>query len=221
MPFGPVNGPATFIAFIHDVDSTWKDLARSLGITIDEDTNTNIIVDDILSWAKSLLIALIYMECQLRVCQSQILSLSLRKSHIFPKRFEFVGIDVGPDGNRPAMSKHQLLKHWPTPVIIRDVAKFVIFVQFYSRFIPNFEIRIKALCEILREEYTMPLGDSWTEEVMHAFTDMQNAILSDPCLRRYDHCKLLVLRTDFSADGFGYAALQPTMTSRSRQCTDA
>jgi hypothetical protein len=27
MPFGPVNGPATFIAFIHDMDSTWKDLA--------------------------------------------------------------------------------------------------------------------------------------------------------------------------------------------------
>ena len=73
---------------------------------IDKDTNTNIIVEDILSWAKSLLIALIYMECQLKVCQSQNLSLSLRKSHIFPKRFEFVGIDVGPNGNRPAMSKH-------------------------------------------------------------------------------------------------------------------
>ena len=56
---------------------TWKDLARSLGITIDEGTNTNIIVDDILSWAKSLLITLIYMECQLKVCQSQNLSLSL------------------------------------------------------------------------------------------------------------------------------------------------
>ena len=149
MPFGPVNGPATFIALIHDVDSTWKDLARSLGITINEDTNTNIIVDDILSWAKSLMIALIYMECQLRVCQSQNLSLSLRKSHIFPKRFEFVGIDVGPDGNRPAMSKHQLLKHWPTPVIVRDVAKFVGFMQFYTRFIPNFEIFTLWVCSNL------------------------------------------------------------------------
>jgi hypothetical protein len=217
MPFGPVNGPATFIAFIHDVDSRWKDLARSLGVTIDEDTNTNIIVDDILSWAKSLLIALIYMECQLRVCQSQNLSLSLRKSHIFPKRFEFVGIGVGPDGNRPAMSKHQLLKHWPTPVIVRDVAKFVGFMQFYSRFIPNFEIRITALCDILREEYTMPLGDLWMGEAQHAFTDMQQAILSDPCLRRYDHRKLLVLQTDFSAEGFGYAALQPADNDASLQ----
>lgn len=51
MPFGPVNGPATFIMIMHDVDATWKELACSKGITIDEDTNTNIIVDDILSWA--------------------------------------------------------------------------------------------------------------------------------------------------------------------------
>jgi hypothetical protein len=49
MPFGPVNGPATFVAFIHDVDSSWKELACSYGVMIDEDTNTNIIVDDILS----------------------------------------------------------------------------------------------------------------------------------------------------------------------------
>ena len=25
MPFGPTNGPATFINFIHDVDSIWKE----------------------------------------------------------------------------------------------------------------------------------------------------------------------------------------------------
>jgi hypothetical protein len=44
-----VNGPATFIVFIHDVDSSWKELARFYGISINKDTNTNIIVDDILS----------------------------------------------------------------------------------------------------------------------------------------------------------------------------
>ncbi len=38
---------------------------------------------------------------------------------------------------------------------------------------------------------------------------MQNALLDDPCLKRYDHQKLLVLCTDFSTDGFGYVALQP------------
>jgi hypothetical protein len=41
------------------------------------------------------------------------------------------------------------------------------------------------------------------------FKVMRQAILSDPCLQRYDHCKLLVLLTNFSADGFGHVACQP------------
>ena len=43
------------------------------------------------------------------------------------------------------------------PVIICDVAKFVGFMQLYSHFIPNFEIHITALREILCEEYMMTL----------------------------------------------------------------
>ena len=54
MPFGPTNGPATFITFIHDLDSVWKEHARSNGIPIDDDTNTKIIVDDIVSWSRHL-----------------------------------------------------------------------------------------------------------------------------------------------------------------------
>ncbi len=145
MPFGPVNGPAIFIAFMHNLDFTWKDLARSLGLVIDKDLNTNIIVNDILSWAKSITTALIYMECQLCVAQSQNLLLSLKKSSIFMKQLKFVGINVCIDGNCPAMSKHQLIKHWPKPKIVSDVAKFVGFMQFYLQFIPNFETCIAPL----------------------------------------------------------------------------
>ncbi len=94
MPFGPTHGPATFITLIHDLDRVWKEEARSNGIPIDDDTNTEIIVDDIVSWAHLLEYALTYMRCQLKVCQAYRLSLTLRKSHFFPKRFEFVGIDV-------------------------------------------------------------------------------------------------------------------------------
>ena len=80
------------------------------------------------------------------------------------------------------MSKHQLLVHWPTPVIVRDVAKFVGFFQFYSRFIPNFEVRISPLCEIMREEYMSPIGSAWTSAANAAVEEMCQAILADPCL---------------------------------------
>ena len=71
MLVGSVNGPATFIAFIHDIDSTWKDLACLHGVVIDKDTNTKNIVEDIVSWAKTYAYAMMYMECPLKICQSQ------------------------------------------------------------------------------------------------------------------------------------------------------
>ena len=63
MPFGSTNGPTTFITFIHDLDNVWKDLARSHGIPIDEDTNAKIIMDDIIGWARQIEYALAYMQC--------------------------------------------------------------------------------------------------------------------------------------------------------------
>jgi hypothetical protein len=53
MPFGPTNSPTTFIQMIHDLDSTRKDLATRSDITVDDNTNTNIIVNDIFNWALS------------------------------------------------------------------------------------------------------------------------------------------------------------------------
>ena len=63
MLFGPMNNPTVFISFIHDMDSTWKELAISRNIHIDDDTNTRIIVDYILSWAQTVAVALAYMRC--------------------------------------------------------------------------------------------------------------------------------------------------------------
>ena len=224
MPFGPVNGPATFIMFMHDVDATWKDLAREKGISIDDDTNTNIIVDDILSWALDVKRALVYMRCQLAVAQSQNLSLSLKKTHIFPERFEFVGTDVCPDGNRPAQSKGEFLRTWPQPYSVRCVARFVGFVQFYSRYLPWMEVRLAPLRAIMEHDYNAPIGELFTSEAQLVYEDLKKAILDDPCLMRFDHKKLLILLTDFAAIGFGYVAAQPADDDHSqaamKRCMD-
>ena len=94
MPFGPTNDPATFVNFIHDVDSQWKLFACNIVVDIGEDTNTHIIIYGIVSHEKDLPMSLLYIECQLRDFMAYRLSLSLKKSYIFPKQFEFVGNDV-------------------------------------------------------------------------------------------------------------------------------
>ncbi len=209
MSFSPTNWPATFINFIHDINSIWKELTKQRGITIDDNTNTKIIIKDIISWAKLVDSALTYMECHLKVCQANMLSLNLRKSHIFPKWFMFVGIDVCANGNRPAQSKHTLLQTWPAPKTVCGVAKFIGFVQFYSRFICNFKIQITALCKITKQEFTETVAPYWTDAAQAAQDNMKNAILSDPCIVRFDYRKLIVLRTDFSNLGFGWVLCQP------------
>jgi hypothetical protein len=38
---------------------------------------------------------------------------------------------------------------------------------------------------------------------------LEGSYLSRPIIQRFDHCKLIVLQSDFSAKGFGYVLLQP------------
>jgi hypothetical protein len=61
VPFGPTSGPATFINIIHDIDSVWKEEAQRQGVTVNDDTNIKIIVDDIVSWADNIPHAPTYM----------------------------------------------------------------------------------------------------------------------------------------------------------------
>jgi len=147
------------------------------------------------------------MRCQLKVCQAYNLSLTLCKSHFFPKWFKFVGVDVCDDGNCPAQSKYMLLKTWPAPEIVCDVAKFIGFAQFYSRFIPNFKMRAALLRILIKGENTKPIAQHWTPAAEDAWNNLKEAILLDPCIQRFDHQNLVVLRSDFSSLGFGYVLL--------------
>jgi hypothetical protein len=194
MLFGTTNGPATSIQMIHDLDSAWKGLATRSSISVDDNTNTNIIVDDIINWALSFNSALQYMKCQLQICKANCLTLSLKKSCFFLKCFEFVGIDISLDGNRPAMSKHLLLDHWPKPEFVPDVASFIGFVQFYSAFISCFEVRTKPLRDIMQHEYTLRVGDLWTPTAAAAFVELCQCILCNSCLHCFNHKKLTISR---------------------------
>jgi len=193
---------------MHDLDSTWKTLACSRKMIIDDTQGTKIIVDDILSWAKTFNDFIQYLTCQLDVCLSQNLSLSLKKSFFCPDRMEFVSHDICANGNCPAMSKHALLAHWPPFIIARDIASFVGFLNFYSCYIPCFEQRIVPLQNLSKHDMESDISDLLTPEHENAKRDMIDAITSDPCIARFDYKKCPYLLTDFSKNGFGYVTMQ-------------
>jgi hypothetical protein len=71
------------------------------------------------------------------------------------------------------MSNHDLLHHWPLPKLVQDVASFVGFLQFYSSFIPHFEVCTLPLRKIMTWEYTEPVGDMWTAGMNSAFKSLK------------------------------------------------
>ena len=90
-----------------------------------------------------------------------------------------------------------LLKTWPAPEFVCDVTKFIGFAQFYSRFIPNDKMCVATLHTVTKQEYTDLIAQHWTPDAEQAWGDLKDAILSDPCIQRFDYRNLVVLRTDF------------------------
>jgi hypothetical protein len=100
------------------------------------------------------------------------------------------------------------------------------FEQLSSKFIPNFEFQIAPLCKLtMNFEYTDAAAPHWTTAVQDALIDVKEVILSDPCLKRFDHHCHIVFRTDFSSHGFGYVVCQPgdndalTVAMNAYQCS--
>jgi hypothetical protein len=90
------------------------------------------------------------------------------------------------------------------------------------KFIPQFELQIAPLCDLITKlEYTKPVAPHWTTAAQDSFNDIKQAILSDPCLKRFDHNRLIVLRSDFSSKGFGYVICQPGNNNASTTAMNA
>ena len=70
-------------------------------------------------------------------------------------------------------------------------------------------MRKAPLRTLIKGEYTDLIAENWTPEAETAWNDLKEAILSDPCIQRFDHRKLVVLSTDFSSLGFVYVFLKP------------
>ena len=88
------------------------------------------------------------MEAQLEVSARRRHSLSLPKSSFFVERVEFVGVNILPSGNMPERSKHDLLRKWPKPKDIHNVASYIAFGMFYMKCISRFEMKVKLLREL-------------------------------------------------------------------------
>ena len=168
-------------------------------------------MNDTFLYATTIENAFIILESVCIVARKYHLTWKLKKCRWFPKKVEFVGVDVSQKGNMPASSKEKIIKEWKPPTTPREIMSFISFGNFYFRWIPFYEIKIRPLRELITK---YPLDAKLTEKQYTThhkdiYNFIKEKLLSSPIVQRANIRKRFYLKTDFSAVGLGFALCQP------------
>jgi hypothetical protein len=241
MPFGPMNAPAFYTAMMGAFKVEWdklfiqeltkkhtignqKVVLKSDGTTLvgtkTVSTGSKVIIDDILIWSNNLEMILLYFECICRVFVKYRVSFRLDKCEFLKNRVEYVGHDLMPSGNCPAKSKFNLISDWKLPTTGTALHSFVGLVNFYAKYCPFFEVKLKPLRRMIKDWYrtSIPLM-AWSPSLIELFEELKADITSSPVLARFDPSKPTFLKTDWSAEGMGWILMQPSDDEESRPAT--
>jgi hypothetical protein len=241
MPFGPTNAPGFYSAMMKNLKDEWDflfiQIVRTIKFLSEEPVTvtaadeifiggkkvvagTKTIIDDILLWCNNIELIMIYLECICKIFKKYRVSFRLDKCDFLKERVEYVGHDILSHGNCPASSKFNLIQDWKLPTTGPALFSFIGLVNFYHRYAPYFEIKLKPLRKLNKQYYRkgIPIA-SWTPELISLFEELKVGITSSPVLARFDPNKPTFLKTDWSAEGMGWILMQPADDEESVRAT--
>ena len=93
-----------------------------------------------------------------------------------------LGHIVSSTGIEVNKSKIELIVKLPTPKSVKDVRSFLGHAGFYRRFIKDFSVISKPLCNLLTKDTVF----EWTEHCEEAFVKLKNLLTSAPVIQPLD-----------------------------------
>ena len=193
-----------------------KDASRK-GINVDK-AGAKVIVDDIMAYGTTILILLSYLRCILATLQHYNATVKLKKCKWFHSRLCFVGVDVGGKGNLPTKDKHAAFWAIKQPHTFADLRMLIGMFGFYSRWIPNYEIRILHWRWILKQqpapgsatpaEEREVIATLWDPPDSTLLEQLKEEVINGVVLARPDYDRRFYLKTDWSKDGMAAALCQ-------------
>ena len=181
MPFGLVNAPSAWMAFI---DDALRPLRAFLVCYFDDLVIFSETRKDHIEHVRSTLARLA--ELGLRVKTS--------KCVFHADQVEFCGFVVSGQGVQTSPAKVEAVRAWPTPTTTRAVRSFVGFASFYRQFVPQIADIAIPLTKLTKKGATF----AWTRECNDAFEQIKARLISAPILRHADPRAPFTLRTDAS-----------------------
>ena len=138
MPFGMVNAPATFQAYINEA---------MVGLV---DIVCVVYLDDILIYSEHVDEHVTHVRQVLQRLREYRLYAKLSKCAFSTTKVNFLGFVVSVAGVSMEDSRVQTITEWPTPSSFKEVQMFIGFVNFYRRFIKGFSALTQPLTSLLR-----------------------------------------------------------------------
>ncbi|XDV20299.1 hypothetical protein PO909_025649 [Leuciscus waleckii] len=113
---------------------------------------------------------------------------------------DFLGYIITRRSVQMDQRKVDALRSWPQPTTIKDLQRFLVFANFYHRFISNYSSISSPLTSLLKNR---PKSLSWNPLASKAFQQLQEAFCSAPTLVYPDPASPFIVDVDASTTGVG------------------
>ncbi|KAK3522424.1 hypothetical protein QTP86_010645 [Hemibagrus guttatus] len=157
-------------------------------------------IDDILIYSRSLAEHCQHVaEVLGRLGEFQ-LFLKAEKCSFHQPSVQFLGYNISSSGIQMDEGKITAVRDWPAPATVKELQRFLVFTNFYRRFISNYSSIADPLTNLLRNK---PKSLLWSPAVEEAFNTLKRAFTTAPLLIHPDPDKPFIVEVDASTTGVG------------------
>jgi transposase InsO family protein len=192
MPFGLMNAPGTFQAFVNDVLRDYLD------------DFVVVYLDDILIYSDTLEEHTEHVKRVLKKLEAAGISLKLEKCAFDQQKVSFLGFIISTDGISMDPEKVAAIQEWTTPKSVFDIQVFLGLANFYRRFVKNYSKIATPLTALLKKNTKF----IWSKAAQSAFDELKSRLMSDPILHHFDPAKACVIEPDASDYALGAVCSQ-------------
>ncbi|CUA68987.1 Transposon Tf2-12 polyprotein [Rhizoctonia solani] len=182
MPFGLCNAPAAFQHFMNDI---FRDIL---------DVYVVVYLDDILIFSKSQEEHVKHVQEVLKRLRDNACYCNLEKCFFFKSEVEYLGVIANGEGVRANPDKITKAVDWATPRSVKGVQEFLGFINFYRRFIKDFNKLAVPLYRLINKNVPWTWGTAEEE----SFNALKKALMDSPILIQPDPSKEFFLECDAS-----------------------
>ena len=192
MPFGLINGPATYQMVMNQIlgGLNWKILL--------------VYMDDIVIFSNSFEDHLAHLELVFTRLREANLKLKPSKCKFAAQKVLYLGHYITPEGIHVNPAKTEAVRSFPTPKSEKDVRSFLGLCSFYRKFVKSFATIAVPLHKPLLKDASF----DWTSNCENAFQLLETSLIEAPLLRYPDMNRDFIRTTDASTTALSYILSQ-------------